>query len=194
MNRQDVLLALIQYDKPQIVKILTNTTDEYFNMLTHVAMDIYDSCIQLFYATYDPIVYDRHGDKSGFNLYAANNMGYSNLIVDMTLEPENLLPYYSMKKNKVGQFVPGNVLKEDVRAKVLGSVMDGVRARKTSKNIKSKRVKFPMTWDAFYPNQYSKYNIWSSKSKTIDTILDDFIENVVNDTLDDFYTLLSKNI
>lgn len=191
MDRKNILLSLTSYDKLTMNQIIEQAVDEYGYKLSNIAIDIYDSCIAQFYDQYEPRIYDRHGDKSGFNLYSAQNMGYGNLIIDMSLTPENLLPYYSMRRLKTGEYVPGKLVSPDRRAKVLASVMKGIRAPKTKR---SRKANFPEKWTASYPNEYSQYKEWQSKFHTIDAILDDFCENIVNDTIDIFWNILSSYI
>ena len=188
--KEDILLELIQYDKKTMNSILGSAVNDYAAILTEIAKDIYDSCIKQFYDSYTPKIYNRHGDITGFNLYSANSIGYSNLIIDLSFEPENLLPYYKMKKVLEDEYDMDEFDTTDKRTEVLTSVMTGIRARKSPRTPPW----FPMTWRASYPNSHSRYSEWSSGCKTMNAIFDDFCVNVVNDTSYIFWNLLSRYV
>lgn len=176
MNKKEVLLTLIQYDQAEINYILERAIKDYANKITQIAMDIYDSCIKQFYKSYSPVVYDRHGDRSGFNLYYANEIELYQLKLDIKFEPSNLLPYNQDE---------GHNFKRDA---VLASVMKGIRARRSPRMTKQ------MSWSASYPNDFSRYSEWESSETKMNKIFDDFCKNIVNDTIDDFYQILNRYV
>lgn len=186
MGKKDILLNLIQHDKSTMNNILEHAVNDYADFLTEIAKDIYDSCIAQFYETYTPKIYNRHGDITGFNLYSANSIGYSNLLINLTLEPENLLPYYKMKKVLEDEYDMDEFDTTDKRAEVLASVLLGIRARKSPRTPPW----FPMKWRASYPNKHSQYSEWFSGCKTMSAIFDDFCESAVNETIDTFWKIL----
>lgn len=158
--------------------ICEKAINEYVDIIWNIANDIYDSCIAQYYATYTPTVYKRHGNIEGFNLYRANSF----TLDDMVLEdfdggnPDALLKYGT---------------KEDVRAEVLAAVLSGQRGITVRKSPRAKH-RWPMKWTASYPNQYSRYNYWSSGAHTIEEIIDDFEANVIDDTSDLLDRLIDK--
>ena len=191
MSKEGIWQELILYhDKSEIDYILELAMNEYAEELVDIATDIYDSCIKQFYSSYEPHIYDRHGDISGYNLFYASDIGYSNLVVDMSFRPENLLPYYKMKKMSDGTYVPGKFEDDSKRAKVLGSVLKGIRARRSPKTP----ADFPMTWEASYPNEYSRRFDWASGFSTMNKIFDDFCENAEKDTNYMFWDILQKYV
>ena len=190
MNTDEVLMRFIQMDKSSRDSILRCVVDDYAEYIYHIAEDIYDSCIQDFYDQYTPMRYDRHGNLSGFNLYSGKNFFYSNLWLDIQFDPDNLLPYYKMRKTSSGDYVQGAEELEDKRAYVLGSVMTGVRARRSPRTP----AWFPMRWRTSYPNSFSEMYDWTSSKTTISSIFDDFCENVVNETTYKFYEILGEYV
>ena len=146
-----------------VAKIYDGAINEYAGILAGIADDIYDSCIQLYYASYTPEVYTRHGNKEGFNLYRANGFDIDEygVIGDFVENPDALLKYGA---------------KRDIRAEVLNAVLNGQRG------ITKRPSGWPRSWTASYPNAYSKYNYWKSDSTTMDEIISDFEDNILDDT------------
>lgn len=170
MANQNVLRTLVNMDDQKAYNILAKATGLYLEKLAEIAEDIYDSCIEDYYAQYTPMKYDRHGDITGFNLYSANNIVFDEMSynVDIDFDPNKLLGYYDGKKNR------------EKRDKVLNSVMAGLRGAKSKKSPPG----WPQKWNTSYPNQYSQYNFWKSKGATMDKIFEDFMSNVINETQD----------
>lgn len=160
--------SLILMDENKANTILDEAFRRYFNTLSEIASDIYDSCIKDYYAQYEPIKYTRHGNIEGFNLYSANAVWFDELSYNLSLNfnPNELLPYYDGKQGR------------EKRDKVLKSVMAGLRGTKSSKTPPG----WPQRWYTSYPNQYSQHSLWASTERTIDAIYKDFMENVREDT------------
>lgn len=175
MQNRDVLKQLLFMNERDMEAVINYAFREYAQLLADIYNDIYDSCINLYYSTYSPIYYNRHGDPSGFNLYSASDIYASDLLVNLTLEAGNLLPYAG---------------KRDKRDAVLSSVLDGLRGAKSRKSPPG----WPMSWHAYYPNEYSKLSVWESSRSTLDGILQDFAQNGVKNTSDQFWNLIRNNI
>lgn len=163
---EDTLVRLLQMDRSAVYSIFKSAWSEYMMYLANMASDIYHSCIADYYDKYYPEVYDRHGDRSGFNLYAANLISSFTTDIDIDIDPFELLSY------------KGKGEKRDV---VLKGVMNGIRGVGSSKNAASG---WPRSWTTSYPNRFSNYGDWQSSATTIDDILDDFLENALDDTID----------
>lgn len=175
MNAESVAMRLLTLDSGARYAVITNAVNDYFKILYSIASDIYDSCIEEYYFQYTPTVYNRHGNIEGFNLYNANEIAYSDLKLQLKIDSGQLLPYKG---------------KGDKREKVLSSVMSGLRGGKL-KHVSG----WPKSWRASYPNRFSRYGgVWSSSEKTMYTIYDDFVDNVIKDTKDLFWTLVSQKI
>ena len=146
-----------------VAKIYDGALNEYADILAGIANDIYDSCIALYYASYSPNVYKRHGKPEGFNLYRANGFEINEygVIDDFEANPYALLTYGA---------------KRDIRAEVLDAVLNGRRG------ITKRPSGWPRGWTASYPNEYSTYNYWKSNYDTIEEIIDDFEDNILEDT------------
>lgn len=171
MDATDIALRLLDLDKSERDRILASAITDYFKVLYAIAADIYDSCIQDFYAKYTPKVYERHGNLEGENLYRANEISYEKPNLSVFIDSAQLLPYGNGDVEDIGDT-------EDKRDFVLNSVMKGLRGAKSSK-----LPGWPKHWYTRYPNQYStQAGVWSSSKRTINGILYDFIENVMGDT------------
>lgn len=159
---------------------IKNAIEEYVEVVWNTANDIYDSCIQLYYATYTPTMYKRHGDLEGFNLYRANGFEFDEetMILDDFGggNPENLLKYGS---------------KRDIREEVLAAVLSGKRGI-TVRPSPPAKFRWPRGWTASYPNKYSLYDYWSSSAHTIEEIIDDFEANIIDDTSDLLDKIIDK--
>lgn len=178
MSAEAAFMALvIKHDKNEINRIIQKGINDYARFLTNIASDIYDSCIQDYYAQYTPTVYTRHGNIGGFNLYQANAIELAGPILSIDFDEGNLLPYGTS---------------DDIRATVLNNVMNGIRGS----NVRTKtRRKWPMEWRTSYPNNFSMYKgVWSSGASTIDSIFDDFVANVLTDTYDKLWDFIGKYI
>lgn len=174
MNR-DILKQLLFMDERAADVAINSAFQEYAQLISDIYNDIYDSCIQLYYDQYTPIKYDRHGDIEGFNLYSASDIYANDLLVNLSLEASKLLPYAG---------------KKDKRDKVLKTVMNGLRGAGSSKSPAG----WPMNWDAFYPNEFSKFSDWQSSKTTLYGILSDFAKNGVKDLTYKFYEFIEHNI
>ncbi len=162
----------------QISNTVTDSIKEYADIIYNIANDIYDSCIQEYYASYKPKVYKRHGDLGGFNLYRANSFEFDGTILtDFDGgNPDALLKYGT---------------RNDIRDEVLAAVISGKRGIKVRKSPPAEH-KWPMGWDTSYPNQYSQYDYWSSNANTIKDIINDFENNIIDDTSDLLEKIIDK--
>lgn len=164
-------LALM--DKAQRDSIINEAYDDLGKLIMNIASDIYDSCIKLYYATYKPVMYKRHGKIEGRNLYFANELMYDEVadVLKFHTNEYKLLPYKGgFDEEEYGAHY------EDKRELILHLVMAGQRGSKTrfAKHTKS----WPKSWKAIYPNKFSKYNRWSSNERTMYTIFDDFMDQI----------------
>lgn len=168
MATDNIWKTLILMDDTEANAILDEALKRYFNTLSDIASDIYDSCIEDYYAKYEPVKYTRHGDIKGFNLYSANAILFDEMSYNLSLDfdPSKLLKYYDGKRNR------------EKRDKVLKSVMAGLRGTKSSKTPEG----WPQSWRTSYPNEYSQSALWSSTGHTMDSIYADFMKNVREDT------------
>ena len=178
MDATSVALKLLALDKGTRQTIIASAVDDYFKILYIIASDIYDSCIEDFYAKYTPKIYTRHGDLEGFNLYRANEISYENFYLNIKTDPEQLLSYGKNEDD------------EDKREYVLDAVMKGIRGPK-----KSKIPGWPKHWRTSYPNAFSEHaGLWSSSKKTLNSILEEFVDKAMTDTDDIFWGIVSKKI
>lgn len=175
MAKDYVIETLLQMDQNQSHAIITNAWYDYVQRIGQIAEDIYDSCIEDYYGQYTPSVYTRHGNIEGFNLYSANDIMHNEHEIEVSLDPGNLLPYAGRR---------------DKRAKVLASVMKGLRGARSRKTPRG----WPMTWYTRYPNAYSVYSDWSSTRCTMNEIFYDFMDNVLIDTEDLFWKYVERYI
>lgn len=178
MTDNDMITALLLMDTTKRRTIIDEASKAYMSDLADIASDIYDSCIEDYYAQYEPIKYGRHGDIRGFNLYSANNIDFDELSynLDIDFDPSKLLRYYDGKRGR------------EKRDKVLNSVMAGLRGTKSRKTPPG----WPMLWLTSYPNRYSKYDMWSSTKGTMDSIFIEFMDNVMGDTVNLWYDHIKK--
>ena len=175
MSNKNVLRQLLFMDARDAEIVIDSAFAEYAQFVADIYNDIYDSCIELYYDSYDPKIYDRHGDPKGFNLYRASDIYANDLMVNLSLEAYNLLPYTGKEK----------------RDRVLGTVLDGLRgAGSRYKNFRG----WPRGWNARYPNQFSKYTEWHSSYGTIDGILRDFAKNGIKKTSNVFWDIIGNKI
>lgn len=149
--------------KSLIAEVYDKAINEYVDIIVGIANDIYDSCIAQYYASYTPLVYKRHGDIDGFNLYRANSFELKGTVLEEFDggNPDNLFKYGARR---------------DIREDVLYAVLNGKRG------ITKRPSGWPRNWTASYPNRYSQYNEWSSNYTTIEEIIADFEENIIEDT------------
>ena len=114
------------------------------NQMKKYGSKIYDLVIAEYYASYTPAVYDRHGNKKGFNLYRANNFVITGLqsgdipssnseaMYGFEFQINKLLPYHSWyDKKQYGKYNDGSniVLPRIVRRSVVFQmVLMGTRA------------------------------------------------------------------
>ena len=154
-------------DESKREAIIKDAMNDFGQLLMDVAADIYDSCIKLYYHTYSPKYYGRHGKKEGFNLYSANDLMYNEVaqVLRFHTDEYELLPYGG---------------KEDKRELILNLVMSGVRGSKVRRvnTAVANTGNWPKKWRATYPNKFSKYHRWKSGAKTMDAIFDEFIDQV----------------
>lgn len=114
------------------------------NQMKKYGSKIYDLVIAAYYASYTPAVYDRHGNKKGFNLYRANNFVITGLqsgdmpspnseaMYGFEFQINKLLPYHSWyDKKQYGKYDDGSkiILPRIVRRSVVFQmVLMGTRA------------------------------------------------------------------
>lgn len=171
-----IAVELMGKDDATAKRIIKKSTDEYFRLLEKIASDIYDSCIESFYASYTPKVYKRHRDPKGSNLYEANAISFEDGYLTFETEEDNLLKYGSV---------------EDIRRKVLDAVMSGFRG------TTSRPSGWPRSWrkDCMYPNEFSQYGgYWKSTKNTMDGIFEEFSQNGLKDTNKYFWEIVAKYI
>lgn len=174
MSKDGLWTRLMLASESKQRAVINRAINQYFTLLSNIAADIYDSCIKDFYKQYTPTVYKRHGDLAGFNLYNANQVSFDGNVLRFLIDEDYLLPYG----------------KHDKRDIVLSFVLAGLRGGPLPK-----RPDWPMDWYTSYPNAHSKYHhIWSSSSVVLEDILDDFIDNVVDDTQHIFISYVEKNL
>lgn len=174
MGQEGLWTRLMLANESKQSSVINKAIRQYFTLLADVASDIYDSCIKDFYKQYTPQVYKRHGNPSGFNLYRANQVSFDGDVLNFLIDEDYLLPYG----------------KHDKRDIVLEFVLAGLRGGPLPK-----RPDFPMDWYTTYPNSHSKYHhVWQSSEVVLENILDDFIDNVVDDTYQIFINYVEKNI
>ena len=173
MSVDSTLFALIQMDDSKIISILRSAVRAYGRILHEVANDIYNSCIEDYYNGYTPLVYTRHGNIEGFNLYRAgsNSLTGGRLIIDT--DAGKLLPY-----------------KGNSRDEVLFNVLNGLRGT----GMRESQEDWPMNWSTSYPNSYSRYSFWYSGGDTIEDIMQDFADNILDDTEDVFWECVAELI
>ena len=173
MSTESTLLALVQMDNNKIISILRSAIRVYGRILHSIADDIYKSCIEDYYNGYTPVVYTRHGNIEGINLYKArsNSLTGGRLIIDTNAG--NLSPY-----------------KGNTRDEVLFNVLNGLRGT----GMRESQEEWPMNWDTCYPNSYSKYAFWYSTGRTIEDIMQDFADNALDDTEDLFWECVAELI
>ena len=174
MSVESTMLALIQMDDSKMLSILRAAIRAYGKVLHAIANDIYNSCIEDYYSGYVPTAYTRHGNIEGFNLYSAigNSLNGGRLIVDT--DSSKLMPYSGKTS----------------RDEVLNNVLNGLRGT----GMRKRQSEWPIRWDTCYPNSYSNYRFWYSKGHTIEDIMQDFADNVLNDTEDVFWECVEQLI
>ena len=175
MSNYSALERLLFMDKGERKAALQRALQRYARLLSSIGKDIYDSCIQDYYAQYDPIKYDRHGYPEGQNLYNAIDAWADGLVAGISLQEYKLWPYKG---------------KQDKRGKVLSTVLDGYRGAGSSKSPPG----WPMSWSTCYPNEYSKFYDWESGMTTLDDILIDFTANAPADLENKFYEFLEDSV
>ena len=175
MSIDSIALALFEMDKNKLSAVVKTAMRAYAKVLYAVIDDIYDSCIKDYYAGYLPTSYTRHGNIEGKNLYNAPIVSLENGDLFFDTDPYKLEPYSRTK---------------ELRGQVLHNVLNGLRGT----GMRSWQEEWPMEWTTSYPNSYSKYNIWSSSCHTIATIVQDFENNVFDDTEDLFFECLEQLI
>ena len=172
---EEIYTLWVSGEKSHVANVLTEADDKIDELIFEIAKDIYRSCIKDYYAQYPEagktMVYDRHGDKRGFNLYSAARdftiNDYEIAVGNDELDASNLLPY----KGRRGR---------QKRYHVLRGVIKGFRG---SKGVPG----FPMDFVTSYPNEYSIYDgYWRSSQHTIYDIFDEF-EETIDDELDYIY-------
>ena len=174
MNPSDVFAAFCSIPESKRKSALESAVREYALLLSEIYNDIYESCIKVFYSSYKPEKYKRHGDIVGFNLYSGFYSQVGDLRIEAMYVANEMLSYRGIS-----------------REEVLNNVVNGQRG---SKARDAKDGPWPRNWSTSYPNTYSKYSIWESSADTIETILDDFDNTAGEQTANIFWEILSKYI
>ena len=180
MDKKNIVSRLFEKDDSDMIATVTRAWASYIDDLEDIAQDIYDSCIADYYAKYKPTVYKRHGHPEGVNLYQADVITNDSFDVFYEFDPERLWEY-------------GGKNGDEKRKEVLDNVMSGIRGstKRTTKTGKT----WPRAWATSYPNKHSKNKTWRSKNgRTIDTIFDDFSENIFKETRDLLWINIEKQL
>lgn len=157
------------------IKVLEASWKEYMKLIFDILNDIYDSCIADYYS-WMPDVYDRHGNIFGENLYLAKNFSMPNMFtINDDLDSDLLMKYPGRHGEEKKEIVFSTVTIEGLRG---GPAVPG----------------FPIEFETSYPNSYSKLNEWRSEYNTIEEILNDFRENVMDDTDDLMWDIIAKHV
>ncbi len=173
LDARSTYLALCDLERSKREAIIKNAVLEYADILAAIYNDIYESCIKVFYSTYTPKRYKRHGDITGFNLYSAFASEVTDMRLDAMYLPDELLAYRGVSR-------------EDV----LNAVVRGQRGT-TVRNTPESGM-WPKLWVTKYPNAYSRYSIWKSDYVGIEDILTDFDETGAEQTAGLFWDIVAK--
>lgn len=183
VDANQVFLRWALKPEAQRVGIMKKVIREYGDIIYAVADDIFDSCIEDYYASYKPTKYKRHGNIIGFNLYRLNDMSFDGTEFQIGFDSDFLLKYGT---------------KKDIREKVMNAVFAGQRG--TTPRIPSSTDEnpdpepWPRDWYTSYPNEFSRYAYWKSSYTTMDEIFHDFVKNAINDTKNIFWNTLNKYV
>ena len=177
MSFDSTIEKLLYMDKTERRSIIQRAWNNYTKLISEIAHDIYESCIQDFYDQYDPVVYKRHGYPEGKNLYQADAIQWTESELKIKLAADQLWKYGG---------------KKDKRSKVLQAVINGKRGSQSRKTPAG----WPQKWVTTYPNDFSDYFQWDGVQEptTMKEIMDYFAENVVEDTEDIFWEYLDELI
>lgn len=177
MSKQSTIEKLLFMDKAEIRSVMKKAWKQYTELISDIAHDIYESCVQDFYSQYDPIKYTRHGYPEGKNLYQADAIELTESTMRIRFAAEQLWKYDG---------------KKDKRSKVLQAVINGKRGSKSSKTPAG----WPMKWETTYPNDFSEFFQWDAADDltTIKEIMDYFIDNVLEDTQEIYWEYLDELI
>jgi hypothetical protein len=178
MAANNIYKRLLMASESEAEYAIRSGFHDYSIRLYLIANDIYNSCIEEYYSSYDPIRYKRHGKKEGFNLYRPNEIYYFDNNFEIYFNEDDLFRYYG--KNG-----------ESIKKKVLDNVMSGLRG---TGGMREWQTDWPRKWYTRYPNAYSEYNDWFSSEHTIDDIFKDFVKNIMSDTKDLRDEFISKYI
>ena len=179
MSKYDVAKKLMRLKQAKRDAVIDNAMSMYANQIAAIAMDIYDSCIRCYYAAYKPVVYDRHGNKAGINLYQANNVVMDEMKLDLNFDEDSLDEYDE---------------DEDIRQEVLENVFAGIRGTGFSNSPTKGRKKWPKKWRAQYPNRFSRYKYWASSGGTLNDIFEEFSSNIIEDTTELFWKCVQDSM
>ena len=175
MDASTVFLELLQVSDSKKVSAVARATADLKNLVADIYDDIFQSCIKVYYATYSPRVYKRHGDVSGFNVYSGFCSEVNDVRIDAMYMPDSLLSYRGISTDEV-----------------LTNVTNGQRGSKVRDMPKTGT--WPKNWSVKYPNAYSQYHVWSSSQSTIESILDDFDNNGKEALASIFWDMVYKYI
>ncbi len=175
MSIDSTVEKLLFMEKDERRNIIKKAWNSYTKLISDIAHDIYQSCIQDFYSQYDPIKYTRHGYPEGKNLYQADAIEWTESELRIKTAADQLWKYGG---------------KRDKRSKVLEAVMNGKRGAKSSKTPAG----WPMKWDTTYPNDFSDLFQWEGVQNptTMKEIMDYFVENVMEETEYVFWEFLDE--
>ena len=177
MSMESTIRKLLYMNESEIRSVMKRAWKNYTELISKIAHDIYQSCIQDFYSQYDPVKYKRHGYPEGKNLYQADAIELTESTMRIKLAAEQLWKYGG---------------KKDKRSKVLDAFINGKRGSKSSKTPPG----WPMDWRTTYPNDFSDYIQWDGLSNptTMKEIMDYFVENVIEETKYIYWEFLDELI
>lgn len=175
MSIDSTIEKLLFMDKDERRSVIKKAWNNYTKLISEIAHDIYESCIQDFYSQYDPIKYKRHGYPEGKNLYQADAIEWTESELRIKTAADQLWKYGG---------------KRDKRGKVLEAVINGKRGSQSKKTPAG----WPMKWTTTYPNDFSDYFQWDGLQNptTMKEIMDYFVDNVIEETEYVFWEFLDE--
>lgn len=180
-NIRKVVDSWLALGEERAVNVLKESWKEYMKLIFDILNDIYDSCIADYYAQREPLVYTRHGNIFGENLYLAKNFSMPNMfIINDDIDPNRLMPYPGKRGDE----------KREIVFNMITDWEDNGQGWRGGPGVPG----FPMEFDTSYPNRHSRMTEWESSQITIKGILDDFRENILDDTDDLMWDIIAKHV